>query len=167
MKNISPHWNIEYIKGLNIEQAPNPIIGFEPEANLNLDRYAGLVSAGVHRGLPDCFDLEILNHEFKWIDHKGYAIHRMLPGSILPLHRDKYSFYSNQYNITDFETIVRVIVFLEDHKLGHILQIEGTPVKEWKAGDYVYWTGKKAHMAANFGNHDRYTLQITGVVSHI
>lgn len=165
MKHINPHWNIDCVKSLNIDQAPDPTIGFDSEPNLNLENYIDIVSAGVHRGLPDCFNLDLLEKEFNWIDHKGYALHKMLPGSILPLHKDRYSYYANQYDITDFDTIVRVIVFLEEHKLGHILQIENTPVTEWTAGDYIFWTGKKAHLAANFGNVDRYTLQITGILA--
>lgn len=164
MKNITPHWNIDNLNSLVVEQAPDPTIGFNVEDGINLAAYQNLVSAGVYRGLPDFFELEVFEKEFHWIENKGYAVHKMLPGSILPLHRDKYAFYANHHKIIDFNRIVRIIVFLENHKLGHILQVEDTPISEWKAGDYIYWTGKKAHLAANFGNEIRYTLQITGLL---
>jgi|TARA_R100000027_G_scaffold65081_1_gene59219 hypothetical protein len=167
MKHIEPSWNIDQIKLLDIEQQPYPSIGFESESGVNLEQYKQLMSAGVLRELPSCFDKDQLESEFDWIDHKAYAIHKMLPGTILPLHRDKYSYYSTRFDIKDFDNIVRVIVFLEDHRIGHVLQIEGTEVKEWRAGDYVSWRGKKAHLAANFGNSDRYTLQVTGIANQI
>lgn len=164
MNNIQLTWSIEDIINLNIEQAPDPTIGFDLVDGSNANSYSNIISAGVYRGLPDFFDKSVLEKEFNWINNKGYAIHKMLPGSILPLHIDKYAYFSRQHNIMDFDKIVRVIIFLEDHKLGHILQIEDTPVQEWKAGDYVYWYGKKAHLAANFGTEARYTLQITGII---
>ena len=164
MKHLTPHWKQEDLENIIVEQAPNPSIGYSVEPGIDIDKYKHLVSAGVYRGLPNFFNKDILEKEFNWIDHKGYAIHKMLPGSILPLHRDKYAFYANHHNVTNFDTIVRVIVFLQDHKLGHTLQVEDCNIPQWNAGDYVYWKGKKAHLAANFGADIRYTLQITGLV---
>jgi hypothetical protein len=164
MNYIDPHWDIDKLKTINIVNAPAPEVGYSTEEGINLEKYQSLVSAGVHRGLPKCFNLDVFEETFNWINYKSYAVHKMEPGSILPLHKDKYSYYSTQYNIIDFNKIVRVIVFLEDYELGHILQIEDTPVTEWKAGNWVSWSGKKTHLAANFGCHNRYTLQITGLI---
>lgn len=164
MNYIKPTWNINDVIDLNIEQVPKPDIGFDVVNGTNVDKYQGIISAGVYRGLPNFFDKTIFEKEFNWIKNKGYAVHRMIPGTILPLHRDNYSYYATNNNITDLNNIIRVVLFLDDHKLGHILQIEGLSFANWSAGNYVFWQGKKAHMAANFGNEDRYTLQITGTL---
>lgn len=165
MNHVEIHWDIEAIKNIKIAAEDNPYVGFDTVAN-DTESYKHLISAGVHRGLPDCFDLDIFEKEFDWLDNKSYAVLKMVPGSILPLHRDRYSYFSQQNNITDLDQIVRVIVFLEDQKIGHILQIENQEVNAWRAGDYVYWHGKKMHMAANLGNEDRFTLQITGIINN-
>lgn len=165
MKRIKCHWSKDDLSSLKIEQALDPSTGYCVEDGLNLEKYNGLISAGISRGLPVFFDKDILETEFNWISDKNYAVHKMIPGSILPLHRDKYSYFSSKHNITNFDKIVRVILFLEDYKIGHILQVEDYPVGYWKAGDYVWWQGRKAHLAANFGNEVRYTLQITGILT--
>lgn len=164
MKHIAPFWNINDIKNLNIPQHSDPHSGFNIDEELDRRFYDNYTSAGVYKGLPEFLNESILEKEFSWISNKGYAIHKMLPNKMLPLHKDKYSYYSSQLGVKDLNLIVRVIVFLEDFKLGHILQIEGTPVNQWRAGDYVMWQGQKSHVAANLGLEDRYTLQITGLI---
>lgn len=161
---ITPVWDIQDIINLNIQPHENPHRGFNAVKGLDESFYKNITDIGVYHGLPSFLNEDYFNKEFSWIKHKGYSIHRMLPNTMLPLHRDKYSYYSKKLGIEDLNTIIRVIVFLEDHKIGHVLQIEGTPVHEWKAGDYVLWRGQKAHLAANFGLEDRYTLQITGII---
>jgi len=52
-------------------------------------------------------------------------------------------------------------VFLEDWQPGHILEIDGSPISQWHAGDYVIWNYDTPHMAANLGLVPRYTAQIT------
>jgi len=59
--------------------------------------------------------------------------------------------------------IWRYIFFVEDWKPGHIFEIDGTLFPNWKAGDWVAWRYDVPHMAANLGNEDRYTIQLTGV----
>jgi hypothetical protein len=89
------------------------------------------------------------------------ALHRMRPGRYLPLHIDLYGAYKQINHITD-QTITRVIVFLEDHKPGHMLDIDGNIIGHWRAGDWVSWQDDTLHAAYNMGTDDRYTLQITG-----
>ena len=57
---------------------------------------------------------------------------------------------------------MRIIVFLEDWQSGHYLEINGEPIIEWSAGDWVGWNYDTPHLAANIGMTDRYTMQITG-----
>jgi len=90
-----------------------------------------------------------------------FQFYRMPTDTIHPVHTDPYGAYRNLYNCT-VEQCVRCIIFLEDWKSGHYLEVNGTPVANWKCGDAVWWTGDTPHMAANMGLDDRYTLQLTG-----
>ena len=85
----------------------------------------------------------------------------MSPGDILPYHSDSYKFYKELYNIKDSCTISRTIIFLENWKAGHILEVEHKPIVQWSAGDLVTWNNDAPHMAANLGDEFRYTVQIT------
>lgn len=89
------------------------------------------------------------------------ALHRMRPGRYLPLHSDLYGAY-RRINAITYQIITRMIVFLEDHKPGHMLDIDGDVICHWQAGDWVSWQGDTTHAAYNLGTEDRYTLQITG-----
>jgi len=103
-----------------------------------------------------------LEQEFLWLHDKSYAIHKIRPGLVLPFHSDLYSKYSLYYNVNDIRKITRVIIFLEDWSPGHIFQFKNFSLPNWKAGDFVSWTGDTPHLAANLGELDRYTLQLTG-----
>jgi hypothetical protein len=81
----------------------------------------------------------------------------------MPEHQDLYKRYIEVFNLQGHEqTIRRAIVFLENWKSGHYLEIDGRPVVQWSAGDVVEWQYDTLHMAANIGLEPRYTLQITG-----
>lgn len=97
-------------------------------------------------------------HNFSW------SIYRMRPGRVLPTHRDTYARFRQIYNIADVNTVIRFVFFLEDWQSGHYFEIQKTPILQWKAGDGVYWIGATEHMAANLGESDRFTVQITGVL---
>lgn len=95
----------------------------------------------------------------------GTSYYRMDSGTILPVHRDTYKRYVELFNLQGKEhTIRRAIVFLEDWRSGHYLELKGVPVTEWHAGFTVVWAYDAPHMAANIGVEPRYTLQITGHV---
>jgi hypothetical protein len=91
----------------------------------------------------------------------GASLYRMNTGCILPVHSDTYSLYKHFYGI-QHNRIMRIVVFLEDWSSGHYLEVDGNPVVGWSAGDWVGWNYNCPHMAANIGNTDRYTMQITG-----
>ena len=96
----------------------------------------------------------------------GVAYYRMRTGTVMPTHGDLYKRYIEVFDLQGREhTIRRAIVFLEDWKPGHYLEIMGKPIVDWKAGKVVEWTYDTPHMAANIGLEDRYTLQITGHVN--
>lgn len=90
------------------------------------------------------------------------TFYKMITNDVLPLHQDKYSKYKSIFGISDASIIFRCIVFLDDWKSGHYLEVDNTPILNWKKGDYVYWNNDTPHFAGNFGIEPRYTLQITG-----
>lgn len=92
----------------------------------------------------------------------GYAFYRMKTGNIIPTHVDHYSVYTRVFN-TPIEQVSRAIVFLEDWQSGHYFEIENKALTNWVRGDWVLWSYKESHSAANIGIKDRYTLQITGI----
>jgi hypothetical protein len=104
-----------------------------------------------------------LKNYFENLTNVGYAVHKMDPGQILPYHKDHYTKYKNLYNIKNIDSIKRIIVFLRDWNPGELLGVEEKIFTNWKAGDWVSWTGHTTHIAANLGHKERYTLQITGV----
>lgn len=90
--------------------------------------------------------------------------YRMNPGTVLPIHSDLYERYIKVFNLKDKkEKIRRIIVFLEDWSSGHYGEYDGIPYVLWKSGDSVIWNYDTPHMAANYGNNPRYTLQITAI----
>lgn len=99
---------------------------------------------------------------FDW-DNVGISFFRMRTCDVLPTHADSYISYRKMFNIQDPGVIWRCIVFLEDWKSGHYMEIDGRPHLEWRRGDYVLWNYDVPHYAGNFGVEDRYTLQITGM----
>ena len=91
------------------------------------------------------------------------SYYRMMPGTILPTHKDLYLKYIELFNLQGQEhNIRRAVVFLEDWASGHYFEINGEPFLNWRAGDFVEWRYDAPHMAANIGLTPRYTLQITG-----
>ena len=163
LKHIKPFWNIDEVYSLEYEVPPDATRGFNLDMESDRLRYGSILTSNVYRGkLPS--SLSSISDYFSELNNKAYAIHQMLPGSVLPYHNDKYSYYMQANQIQSINDIVRVIVFLENWKPGHLLEINGVRVPEWKCGDYVSWSGPTSHMAANLGHENRYTLQITGSV---
>jgi len=124
-----------------------------------------------NRFTGDMYDMR--NSEPVWVDsfrgvfpfeRFSWSFYRMPPGSVLPAHRDTYDRFKLIHGLETTDSVVRTIVFLEDWASGHYLEMNGTPVTEWRAGDWVSWHDDFLHLAANMGRTDRYTLQLTGTV---
>lgn len=158
---IFPHWTSGQLSNINYASQDNIYRGFR-----SVDAgYTDLaVTMDIHRGLHDVFDSLELEDYFSWLDSKVYAVHCMHPGCALPEHSDKYPFYSKSNDITDIDSIQRIIVFLEDKKPGHRFTLEGIEMNDWRAGDWVSWIGATTHGAYNEDTDNRYTLQITGII---
>tara|TARA_B100001093_G_C26788877_1_gene998038 strand:- start:1277 stop:1765 length:489 start_codon:yes stop_codon:yes gene_type:complete len=108
--------------------------------------------------MPAFVDTVLKNFDYRI---KAPAFNRMSPGNVLPLHKDKYKIFMNQNNIKDINSVYRFIIFLEDSKPGHFMQIGNKIFSQWQSGDYVKWQGQTLHAAYNLGSEDRYTLQVT------
>lgn len=94
-------------------------------------------------------------------NNMAISLYRMDTGDILPMHQDTYSKYIEVYKIDNPSSIRRAIIFLEDWKPGHIFEIDGVGVSNWKKGQYVLWDYDTPHSAANIGVEPRYTAQVT------
>ena len=161
---INSCWSIQDIKDLEFVRHEEPLSGFNLESSLDECRYLS-IGANIYRGLPDSIDNNVISNNFDWLDNKVYSVTLMYPGDILPLHRDRYQVYIERNKIQDIDNVVRCIIFLENRKHGHFLEIDGTNISDWKAGEWVSWKGSTLHLACNLGNSPRYTLQITGQLS--
>jgi hypothetical protein len=113
--------------------------------------------------MPDYLDsvIEIFTNQIRWKDI-GAVFFRMNTLEMFPTHQDHYVSYKQKFNIIDTTTIWRCIIFLENWKSGHYIEVHGDPIVNWKCGDYVMWNNDTPHFAGNFGTEPRYTLQITG-----
>jgi len=109
-------------------------------------------------------EFEFINKHFQWLNNKHLVLFKFSPGESSGLHTDRYAYYSNKYDIQNDHDIFRVIVFLEDWKSGHYLEVNGKGFTNWSAGDWVGWDLPTPHLAANLGTEERYTLQITGTL---
>ena len=108
---------------------------------------------------------EFFLDRFGFLKNTMMCVQKMLPGMILPTHADKFDYFKKTHVVDDADRIMRIIMFLEPWQPGHISEVDGQPNTLWKAGDWVCWFNKTPHMAANIGQTDRYTLQITGMVN--
>lgn len=96
--------------------------------------------------------------------HFSWSIYRMGPGCCLPTHGDTYARFVKHHDIEDTNRIHRAIFFMKDWESGHVFELDGKPITQWKAGDYFVWRNDTPHMAANVGKTNRYSLQITGII---
>lgn len=107
---------------------------------------------------------------FDWIDHKQVTINKIMPGRFIPPHKDKmYKMrdYLNDANVdTTNKELTRVTIFLQDHKLGHWLNIDGQSYDKYNKGDYAFIFPEQVHVVGNLGNEPRYTMQITGLADY-
>lgn len=89
-----------------------------------------------------------------------FTFYKMSTLEIMPVHTDHYNTYCKIFS-ANRKDVIRILIMLEDWKPGHYLEIDGTGIVNWIAGDYFIWESDCPHMAANIGVEDRYTLQIT------
>ena len=87
------------------------------------------------------------------------------PGCVVPYHRDTFFQISQRYPDRK-ELKVRANIYLEDCKLGHMIQyVQNDKINtnvDWKAGEGFMWDSEILHLSGNAGMQDKYTLQISG-----
>jgi hypothetical protein len=89
---------------------------------------------------------------------------KQMPGNILPWHSDNFYKIAEQYPDVDKAKIVRANLFMEDWKIGHVLQIEQNVIANWKKGTGYMWSSGVYHLSGNLGLEDKYTLQVSGLL---
>jgi hypothetical protein len=161
--NIVPFWDDEYQR-LDYSQDP-----FNDPDTVERWKAQGFSS----RFTGDLCDMRrqqpTWNHRFLefyqnlgWQDI-GTAYYRMMPGTVLPSHRDTYLRYVQIFGLEHKKhSIRRAVIFLEPWQSGHYFEGGGQAVTGWQAGHVCEWVYDLEHMAANLGTTPRYTLQITG-----
>lgn len=162
---IDPFWD-EFYKKLEYttEHFKDPVqISHWNSCGHSLEK----MTIDVHQITYNDFFTQKVKSYFPNLMHIGLSIHRLSPGNYLPIHQDKYGFYSKKHNVVDLNNIQRYIMFLEDSVPGHMLIIKEDCFIKWKSGDIKSWQGEEPHSAINLGMQDRYTLQITGIVNGV
>jgi len=91
------------------------------------------------------------------------------PGNVITLHRDTFFKFKKDFP-NDLRKKIRANVFLEDWKVGHILQYkdvdgEWKTSTHWRQGEGLLWDSDILHIGANIGLKDKYTLQISGFLN--
>lgn len=91
---------------------------------------------------------------------------RQDPGQILPWHRDRHFLLRKLYP-DDKRMIVRILIFMEDWKIGHVLQIHDEMLYNWKRGQAVIWHPNTYHVSANIGLEKKWTCNVTGFLTDV
>jgi|LauGreDrversion4_2_1035121.scaffolds.fasta_scaffold336744_2 hypothetical protein len=101
-----------------------------------------------------------------WLNYSIVTINKLTPGCFIPSHTDelyriKQKVLAENIDVSSLVP-VRVNLFLQNKELGHIFEMEGKFLDEYKQGDFTFITPNKIHSVANLGYINRYTMQLTG-----
>ena len=99
------------------------------------------------------------------LDYAIATVTRQDPGQVLPWHKDRF-FMLRKLHPIDPRPVWRFLVFLEDWKIGHILQVNNSMLHHWKAGDVAVWQPGTMHLAANVGLEQKWTCNVTGFLNN-
>lgn len=100
------------------------------------------------------------------LQYSTVTVNKVMPGNFIPPHRD--GFFKLKESIKTVDNvddlmIVRINILLQDKKIGHILELDGEVLNNYRKGDYVYIFPGKLHLVANVGFEPRYTCQVSGL----
>ena len=108
-------------------------------------------------------DVKDLIQQVPVLDHVVTFI-KLDPAHTLPWHRD--ACYLLKQNRPEGEEQklkpIRYLIFLQDWKLGHFVQLETQVVTHWKAGDCWYFCNDTYHLGTNAGLEPFITMQVSG-----
>ena len=165
IKKFKIKWDIEEVINLNWEFIEGYGVneGFSQYTDSHykntLHNYKYFLPNPMPKFVDEIIKLPIFN---KWkVVLPGFTL--LKSGMVLPLHFDTYTKFKEMYNVTNINEISRFIIFLEDSKLGHMIELEDQVYKHWDSQDYVTIVGQQLHGAYNLGIENRYTLQVTCV----
>ena len=104
----------------------------------------------------------------KQLDMEVVSVSTILqpPGNVIPLHKDTFFKIKQKYP-DDNRLKVRANIYLEDWKVGHIIQYQENGdwknSTHWKSGDGFVWSSDILHLSMNGGMKNKYSLQISGL----
>jgi len=114
----------------------------------------------------DDLDFDKLGHQLG-IEVVSISSIMQPPGNVVPYHRDTF-FKIKQAHPDRPETCVRANVFLENNRLGHMLQLtldnRHITASEWNANTGYMFDDTVLHLSCNAGMEPKYTLQISGLL---
>jgi len=99
------------------------------------------------------------------LEHSTVTINLMKPGRYIPPHKDlffKLLQNAPEHIVKSNLEPVRINVFLQDHHIGHIYEMNGETWLDYKKGDYTVIKKGIPHCVINIGYMPRYTLQVSG-----
>jgi hypothetical protein len=158
--NIPVSWNIDDFKNLTYKLDPDPIICQEYSSvghSLEAMKFYNCFEPDIN------FSLDKILINFNFLSKIRIAVNLFTPGQYIPLHADKYEKFIKINQLPNSDSIVRIILMLEDNEPGQFLQIENNIVSSWKAGDCFSWKSSATHAFYNLSKKNRYSLQITGL----
>ena len=89
------------------------------------------------------------------------------PGNVIPYHRDMFHKINERFPERS-EPRVRANVFLQEGKLGHVLQFtvdqQHRTVTNWTANTGYMFDSEILHLSCNAGIEPKYTLQVSGLL---
>lgn len=91
----------------------------------------------------------------------SYVFYKTETCDIMPVVVDYFEQHCNKCQ-KQKKNIWNAVLFLDDWQSGHYFEIDGTPIVNYKEGDYVLWSTDTPYTISNIGITDLYTLQITG-----
>jgi len=158
-------WGIEEFKNLKYDVGfynSNPPLNTLLAAGHDVHKMTNWIC---HYPNPMPQAVEDLIHHWSKLSNVGVAVNLLTPGQYLPLHQDQYSKYRKSFNLTDGDTIVRILIMAQDSVPGQMFQVHGETYGNWKAGEWFAWANSEWHATYNFSNVDRYAIQLTGMLN--
>lgn len=95
------------------------------------------------------------------LDHAIATVTRQDCGQVLPWHEDRFYMLRNRFP-DETRPIWRFLMFMEDWKKGHFLQVNDSVLHHWQRGDCIVWQPPTMHLSGNIGTDPKWTCNITG-----
>lgn len=122
------------------------------------ENYSGtMLKQSFNDDLPPCWKtfyqaLEVEEGSVCWLT--------LEPREIIPVHQDHFYMLKTKKNV-DEQQCIRYLVMLEDWVAGHYVQLDDMIITNWRAGDVWYFDSSVPHWAANCGNVNFYSCQVS------